>query len=101
MRLAVLLLVALAGIARADPDPAAYLLSMCKDMTSWTPKQLAELSDAQIEKFVCISAKANLRAITTADRVSERQCMAAARNLVGEFTRRWPRRDIAETVGKC
>ena len=99
MRLAAVLLLALAGAARADPDP--YLLSMCKDMTSWTPKQLAELSDAQIDKFVCISAKANLRAITTADRVSERQCMAAARNLVGEFTRRWPRRDIAETVGKC
>ena len=100
MRLALLLL-ALAGAAHADPDPATYLLSMCKDMTTWTPKQLAELSDAQIDKFVCISAKANLRAMTTGDKDSERQCNAAARNLLTEFTRRFPKRDVTETTGKC
>ena len=77
------------------------LQSMCAQMASWTPKQIQELKDPDLEKFTCISAKATLRAAMTNDKASEVNCRAGAKKLVDEFKRRWPNREASDAVGKC
>ena len=85
--------------ARADSDPK--LLEMCTQMHGWTPQQLRGLTDQQVEKAVCLAAKAEMRALTTRDSTAERQCLAAVRNVVEEFRRRWPQREPSEVAGIC
>jgi len=85
----------------AIADEPVTLQSMCGQMAGWTPKQLSQLKDAELEKFLCVAAKANLRATSTGDKSAEKLCTTGLRGLVEEFTRRFPRRDVSEVTGKC
>jgi hypothetical protein len=79
----------------------SQLQSMCAHMASWTPEQLQDVKDADLEKFTCIAAKATLRAIQTKDNAAEASCGAGTRKLVAEFKRRWPEREPSDVTGKC
>jgi hypothetical protein len=101
LRLAAFCFIAAVGpaSARADSDPK--LLAMCTEMHGWNLQQVRGLTDEQMEKAVCLSAKAEMRALTTRDNAAERECIAAVRKLVEEFKRRWPQREPSEVAGKC
>jgi hypothetical protein len=95
---AIILAVAACGpIFAAEPQ----LQSMCAQMGSWTPKQLQDVKDADLEKFTCVAAKATLRAIQTKDNVAEGNCRNGMRKLIEEFRRRWPDREPSDVTGKC
>jgi hypothetical protein len=87
------------GLARADGP--VTVRSMCTEMAGWTPQQLAKLKDGELEKFLCVAAKANLRAISTNDKESEKLCTAGARTLMTELKRRHPERDPSNVAGQC
>jgi len=89
--------VAAAPALAAEPQ----LQSMCAQMASWTPKQVQEMKDPDLEKFTCISAKATLRAAMTQDKAAEANCRTGSRKLLEEFKRRWPQREASDVVGKC
>ena len=95
---AIILAVAALGPAfAAEPQ----LQSMCAQMASWTPKQLQDVKDADLEKFTCVAAKATLRATQTKDNAAEANCRAGMRKLIEEFRRRWPAREPSDVTGKC
>ena len=77
------------------------LQSMCAEMASWSPKQLQDIKDADLEKFTCVAAKATLRATQTKDNAAEVNCRKGTLKLIDEFKRRWPKREPDDVVGKC
>jgi|KBSSwiStaDraftv2_1062776.scaffolds.fasta_scaffold59660_5 hypothetical protein len=81
----------------AEPE----LQSMCAQMASWTPKQLQDVKDADLEKFTCVAAKATFRAAQTKDNAAEGNCRTGLRKLIEEFKRRWPEREPSDVTGKC
>jgi hypothetical protein len=97
LRALVLATLATGPALAAEPE----LQSMCAQMASWTPKQLQELKDVDLEKFTCISAKATLRATMTRDGAAEANCRTGMKKLLEEFKRRWPGREPSEVTGKC
>ena len=101
LRLAAICFIACSSMASALADSDPTLLAMCTQMHGWTPQQLRGLTDQQVERAVCLSAKAEMRALTTRDNTAEPQCIAAVRNVVEEFRRRWPKREPSEVAGKC
>jgi hypothetical protein len=94
--LALAVLVAGSSLA-AEPQ----LQSMCAQMADFSPKSIRELKDPDLEKFVCVAAKATLRAGTTNDHAAEANCRIGLKKLIDEFSRRWPQRAASDVTGKC
>ena len=85
------------SVLAAEPQ----LQSMCAQMADFSPKSIQELKDADLEKFVCVAAKATLRASMAKDQASEANCRAGLKKFIDEFSRRWPQRPTSDVSGKC
>lgn len=94
----VLALVATAGAASAG-EGGTRSVGGCKSINAMPDKAgLAELSDEELKEKMCLSS---LSVVRSADPAAAIQCRLAYQALSSEFSRRHPRKEMAEVYGRC
>lgn len=94
---------ALALVATAESvsagESGSRSVGICKSVNALPDKAgLADLSEEDLKEKMCLSS---LSVVRSADPAASMQCRLAYQALSSEFSRRHPRKEMAEVYGRC